>query len=276
MLQNERSPGGITAEAGGACPGHSLLNVALGQVPNNAKRRQGLISPHEVERWITAPRFKAFSNAVGGDHAQAVALYDWNICVSALFFEALSYAEVLLRNAIDAQFQPLRHEEPAATSWLCDPAILTPQSLERVTNAILNIERMNKQPTRARVVANLSFGFWRALTDKRYKQLWIERLHRAFPNGTGDRREVARLLSGLNPFRNRLAHHEPIINASIAARHEDLIELTRLIDRDAALWLESRSCVPRILKWRPPLQGRKRAMGLLGLAPRTVHFHTHR
>lgn len=207
---------------------------------------------------------------------QAIALYDWNICISAAFFEVISYTEVLLRNAIDAQFSPIHHHQPAREAWLFDAQILTPKSLEKVSDAVLNIERMNKEPTRARVVANLSFGFWRALLDKRYNQLWIDRLHRAFPNGSGSRKEVAGLLSRLNPFRNRIAHHEPIINASIGKRHEELIELVRLIDLDAAAWIEGRSSVPKLLEWRPPLSASRRTRALLGLAPRTIQFHVHR
>lgn len=212
------------------------------------KRALGSISQGEIERWITAPRFRAFLDAADGDQAQATALYDWNVCVSAVFFEALSYGEVLLRNAIDAQFPPLRHDESAAESWLS---------------------------ARARLVANLSFGFWKALFDKHYKDLWISNLHHAFPNGSGDRSEVAKLLARLNPFRNRIAHHEPIINASIEKRHDDLIGLMVLIDPEAARWVEARSCVPDILAWRPPLRRRQRLLSRAGFPPTTVRFHVH-
>ncbi len=234
------------------------------------------ITQEEIDRWITAPRFRAFLEAAEGDRTQAMALYDWNVCLSAIFFEVLSYTEILLRNAIDAQFTPTHHSQAATESWLCDASILTPKSLERVTEAIENIERAKKEPTRARVVANLSFGFWRALLDKRYKQLWIENLHHAFPNGNGDRAQVSSLLAKLNPFRNRLAHHEPIINASIEKHHEDLLELTRIIDADAADWVEARSCVPQIVAWRPPLRGRRALLARVGMTPRTVRFHAHR
>lgn len=239
------------------------------------KRRLDSISQAEIERWITPPRFQAFLEAAGGDVAQATSLYDWNTCISAVFFETISYAEVLLRNAIDAQFSPLHHHQLARESWLCDPEILTTKSLEKVFTAISGVERVKKEPTRARVVANLSFGFWRALLDRHYSQLWVDRLHHAFPNGTGSRKEPAALMARLNPFRNRLAHHEPIINASIGKRHDDLIALVRLIDEDAARWIHARSSVEAILGWRPPLDRTKRLRGRLGLTPRTVQFHVH-
>lgn len=243
---------------------------------NAGKRKLTPLSHDEIDRWITPPRFRAFLEATDHDVAQATSLYDWNICVSAAFFEVLSYTEVLLRNAIDAQFPPIRHDQPARESWLCDPEILTPKSLEKVSEAIFSIENRKKEPTRARVVADLSFGFWRALLNRDYNQLWIDRLHRAFPNGSGSRREAARLVSRLNPFRNRLAHHEPIINASIEKRHGELIELAGLVDLDAAAWIEARSTVPAILEWRPPLDTSKRVLARVGLTPRTTRFHVHR
>jgi hypothetical protein len=245
-------------------------------VPNTAKRKLNSISRDEIDRWITPPRFRAFLEATNHEVAQATALYDWNICISAAFFEVLSYTEVLLRNAIDAQFAPIRHDQPARESWLGDPEILTPKSLEKVSDAILGIERRKKEPTRARVVADLSFGFWRALLNRDYNQLWIDRIHRAFPNGSGSRKEAAHLMSRLNPFRNRLAHHEPIINVSIEKRHQELLELARLIDHDAAAWIEARSTIPVIAAWRPPLDARKQALARIGLTPRTTRFHVHR
>ena len=83
-------------------------------------------------------------------------------------------------------------------------------------------------------------------------------------------------MADLNPFRNRLAHHEAIINADITARHQDLIALTNLIDADAAAWVEARSQVPEVLAWRPPLTGHRRALARIGLTPRAVRFHIHR
>lgn len=208
-------------------------------------------SPGEIERWITEPRFRAFLEDVGGDPGKAMRLYDWNVRVSAAFLEALSYGEVVLRNAIDAQFRPLDHGEAARSCWLTDPGLVNDRSLQRATEAIANIERMGKEPTRARLVSNLSFGFWRTLFDRHYKRLWVSNLHRGFPNGTGDRAEVAQLMARLNPFRNRIAHHESIVHARIERRHADLIALVRLIDLDAGMWLEARSAVGAILAARP-------------------------
>jgi hypothetical protein len=231
------------------------------------------ISQPQMERWITAPRFQAYLDACNGDYDQAIALYDWNVCLSAVFFEALSYVEVLLRNAIDSQFQPVNHSAVGGT-WLHDPSLLRKRSREKVMDAEQFLMRERKTPTRARLVAKLTFGFWKALFDRPYDPLWRNHLYRAFPNGNGTRGEVAGLLSDLTPFRNRIAHHDTIINSAVQDRHDDLIELARLIDTDAARWVGARSCVGKILEWRPPLTPTKRFRASVGLPPRTVRFHS--
>lgn len=107
-------------------------------------------------------------------------------------FETLHHVEVILRNAIDAQFEPVVVSAAPTATWLYDPKILNDKSRRRVEETVLRIGRDGNQPTRGRVVARLGFGFWRALFDKHYDQLWVSHLHRAFPGSSGNRSEVAR------------------------------------------------------------------------------------
>jgi hypothetical protein len=53
------------------------------------------------------PRFAPYLDEAGGDHDAAAALYVWNARVSATMFETLHHVEVLLRNAVDARFDPV-------------------------------------------------------------------------------------------------------------------------------------------------------------------------
>jgi hypothetical protein len=136
-------------------------------------------------------------------------------------------------------------------TWLEDSAILNEASRKRVRETIGRIAREQKMPTRGRVVAGLSFGFWRALFDKKNSRLWVSHLHRAFPAGTGDRAEVAMLMSSLVPFRNRLAHHETIMRRPISSHYEEMLTLAALIDPAASTWIRSVSRVELLLAERP-------------------------
>lgn len=141
---------------------------------------------------------------------------------------------------------------PPSSTWLDDPQILNADSRKRVGETIARIGKDGKTPTRGRVVAGLSFGFWRALFDRKYQQLWIAYLHRAFPHGSGERSEVAGLMSRLVPFRNRLAHHETIIRRPISNHYDEMLRLAELIDPDVRAWIESVTRVPELLKKHPP------------------------
>lgn len=185
----------------------------------------------------------------------AVALYEWNAQVSAAFLEILCHVEVLLRNAIDRQFPATDAQAPLSIvdsrAWLCDPMILTAGSRERVNEAIARLQRERKRPTRDRVIASLSFGFWQTLFSGTYEELWRRRLWGAFPHGSGRRREVANVTGPILHFRNRVAHHEPIFFSNLERHHSRILELARLIDEEAKRYIASLSRVEQLLRERP-------------------------
>lgn len=209
------------------------------------------MQPSQASRWITDARFAPYLAYAAGDHAAAVALYVWNARISAAAFETLHHVEVLLRNAVDECFAPVDASASASAAWLTDATILNEASRRRVAETIERVKREGKSPTRGRVVAGLSFAFWRALFDRKYDRLWVARLHRVFPAGSGQRTEVAKLMSNLVPFRNRLAHHETIFRRPIGSHYEEMLTLAGLIDPAARAWIESVSRVERVLGERP-------------------------
>jgi hypothetical protein len=162
--------------------------------------------------------------------------------------------EVLFRNSIDRQFPS---SDPGALSilqpgcWLSDPDLLTPDSRERVNDAIARLERIGKRPTRDQVIASLSFGFWQALFAGAYEDLWRTTLASGFPNGNGRRRQIAGLSGHLLHFRNRIAHHEAIFSGSLGIRHDEILELAGLIDAEAGAYIGALSRVPPLLLQRP-------------------------
>ncbi|WP_222120661.1 Abi family protein [Paenarthrobacter nicotinovorans] len=69
------------------------------------------------------------------------------------------------------------------------------------------------------------------------------------------------ICQNVNVLRNRVAHHEPVINGmplngqrqrmSAADAHEQCLLLARIIDRRLGTWLESNTSVPTLLSNRP-------------------------
>jgi hypothetical protein len=216
---------------------------------------QGRPLPEEITAWIGKPRFQRYLDARDGEPGPALALYLWNAKVSAAFLEILGHLEVLLRNAIDTQFASTDRRSPLSIVrtdvWLCDPAILTPESREKVNEAIRRLQSERKRPTRDRVVASLSLGFWQALFGGIYEGLWRATLFRAFPHGSGKRREIANLASGILHFRNRIAHHEAIFFSDLRSKHEEILQLAKAIDPEAARYIAGVSRVGELLREMP-------------------------
>ncbi|HEY0280059.1 MAG TPA: hypothetical protein VGC32_17485 [Solirubrobacterales bacterium] len=209
----------------------------------------------QVAAWISESRFHSNLEASDGDHGRAAALYAWNVEISAAFLKVLCHLEVLFRNAIDRRFPD---SDPAATlsilradCWLSDPEHLTPESRESVNEAKARLVRTGKRPTRDQVIASLSFGFWHALFAGVYEDLRRTRLASGFPHGNGRRRQIAGLCGHLLLFRNRIAHHEAIFSGNLGDRHDEILELARLIDAEASAYIGALSRLPALLGQRP-------------------------
>jgi hypothetical protein len=104
-----------------------------------------------------------------------------------------------------------------------------------------------------KVIAELTFGFWRYVLAAPYQStLWARALRHAFPNLNPARRAtVYQLVDRLNSVRNRVAHHEPIHHLNIAARHQEVLLAASWIDPAAAAWIAATSRVTTVLEMRP-------------------------
>jgi hypothetical protein len=72
--------------------------------------------------------------------------------------------------------------------------------------------------TEGKVIAELTFHFWKRLFSSEYEQtLWRPSLKRVFPKKTLKRAHVAAQLEIIYQARNRLAHHEPVLHKRFRA-----------------------------------------------------------
>lgn len=214
-----------------------------------------------VETWLSAPRFGRYLTATGGERARALALYEWNAKVSAGCQRDVGHVEVALRNAYDraaAGWGGPGH-------WLLDghQAVFAPLFRSRRGQRIDVNRRPREQVERAihdaggrgatagKVVAQLTFGFWRFLSTAAHeKTLWVPYLHRAFPPGT-DRTTIDALAGRLHDLRNRVAHHEHLLGEDLAGRYRDLRTLAALACPGLADYLDASSDLLALLNQRP-------------------------
>lgn len=209
------------------------------------------MKPEQAVRWLSEPRFRNFLSAADGKHDQAVALYVWNADVSAALIGVLHHVEVLLRNGIDGQFPASGTDQPVSICrpevWLTNPEIVGDQGREKVNEAISRLAGENRTPTRPRLVASLTFGFWTALFSGQYESLWRTTLLKAFPNGNGRRNQVRKSLTRVLHLRNQVAHHEAIFGRNLTKDYRVMLEVAGMIDADARDYIESISRVDGLL-----------------------------
>jgi hypothetical protein len=85
------------------------------------------------------------------------------------------------------------------------------------------------------LIAELSFGFWTALLDKRYEQqLWPKIIKASFPGMLNSERTIAKLrhrFHFIRKFRNRIFHYEAIWHwQNLPQVHTEIIEAISWIE----------------------------------------------
>ena len=122
----------------------------------------------------------------------------------------------------------------------------------QIQRARMDITRFgNTTPFPGKVVAEVMFGFWTYLTSSAHeKTIWVPYLHTAYPFKT-NRRKIHQTLYELREFRNRVAHHEPLLVGSEIERRKIISVASRLLPKDAFAHLTQNSEVLKILGVRP-------------------------
>ncbi|NII86166.1 Abi family protein [Corynebacterium glutamicum] len=247
-------------------------------------------------RLISTPRFASFLDNADGDKERAFKLYIWNRDLSVSFLGDMAILEVSLRNAMNDTAV-----KSWGTHWYQSPDIaLDDRSCRQLAEAWNRLpksvrSRPNDTDVPGRLITHCMFGFWTNLLDagdyigkppRKVRVNYEDTLHvfkHAFPGGRGVARDLRRkgsdeagidfkeptftrawvhgICKSINELRNRVAHHEPLINGfplsgqnrrmSAEEGCEQCRLLAHLIDRDLAVWFENNSRVPLLLSQRP-------------------------
>lgn len=173
---------------------------------------------NELVEIITPIRLEAYGN---DNNEILLDKYIYNIRLSEAFYPILSILEVTLRNRICNAIEKL-----VCKNWLIKELdkqnLLANKEYQKLLESADKIRKSNKTITNDRLIAEMTLGFWIHLCNKSYKpKFWDKRgfFEEVFPNYTtnGEMRKIAiiqnNLLSILR-LRNRIFHHEIIINSS--------------------------------------------------------------
>lgn len=204
-----------------------------------------------AERWFSVERMIPYVAACQGDPQRALVLYEWNANVGAAFWRTLGHVEELVRNAMHTQLTNWALVNYGDPCWYGVAAeLLSGQANTAVAQARTRATRSDVPETLGRVVAELTFAFWRYLVSSRYdRSLWRPALRYTFPGKS--RRTVATTLESLHLLRNRIAHHEPIHHLDLAELRVLTLALASWADAGAATWIAGGDSVGRLLRARP-------------------------
>jgi hypothetical protein len=193
-----------------------------------------------LEQALSLERFGRYLAWAASDRTRAIELYTLNTQISESLYTPMQMLEVALRNRIHAVMTETRHED-----WFHDEGCLLGKwQSEQLAKAVEGVREGKKEPTPGRIVAALTFSFWTAMFGKEYETLWQTTLHRigSRPDGKGlERKHFSGPLTGIRQLRNRIAHHEPIIDRDLPALHDKIIELTGWLSPPAAEWCTAHS-----------------------------------
>lgn len=204
-----------------------------------------------IHRLLSSERMRPYLTVSSQSWEDALRLYEWNLHLSSSIMGLTGIVKVFIRNALDAEltrFAMARGSQDWTSSVRLDH-----KGIADLTKAR---SRAGANPAHGRIIAELTFGFWRYLASRKYLTLlWIPALVHAFPHLDTDPARAQRLVETevqqLHYLRNRAAHNEPLHRRDLAADVERASRLIGWIDPDAQTWLTSQERVSRELQLRP-------------------------
>lgn len=194
-------------------------------------------------------RYRRFLAVARGEEDFVAALVEFDEALCAALQSDLRRIELMLRNGYDRTMRLLWSHE---THWLMDPRSYAHHTLRRrypkLARAIAN-----GKANPAMLVSNVTFGFWLQMTSaSAEKPLWVPYLNRAF-QPPADRDRVHATVERLVRLRNRVAHHEPVIDLPLQSFVDDMVWLSEAMLPPLAMDLRANGETRKLLKGRVTL-----------------------
>lgn len=180
-----------------------------------------LFSP--FSRCVSAGRIERYRRP-GDDDLETLTRYAWNICLCEALYPVLQILEVGFRNSIhDAATDSF-----GTARWYKTPGLLHPSAENMITEAESELTSQGKPLEPGRVVAELNFGFWTNLLNRRYEQnLWPRLIRTTFPYLPArirTRHTVYTRFDKIRWLRNRIFHHESILHVDLQKMHTEILD----------------------------------------------------
>lgn len=160
--------------------------------------------------------------------------------MSSTLFELVGHAEVIVRNALDAELQNSLLETRRGIPWFM-------LKLPGMTTRISAPEFSELELDRDGVLANITMGTWNEIVKSDEMWPYIEG---AFSCDV-TRNDVRARFRRAWQLRNRLAHHGSMLSVDVPAEVENILQLVSAISPGVAEWLRAKDKTIAVHGQRP-------------------------
>lgn len=194
----------------------------------------------QLELSLSPERLAIYKKLASNDLENAIRLYVWNTAISEALYSPIQGIEVLTRNAFNKCFT-----SGFGANWYDNPKMRLGINLQQMINkAKEHISRQNKHIHSGTLVPELSLGFWVGLLGRHFEtHLWRPHLYSVFINAPKPllRNTTHEKFTAIQKLRNRIAHHEPILQRNLIVDYESILDVSRWICPTTAQWIECHS-----------------------------------
>lgn len=242
-------------------------------------------SPREkaLRACITDERLATYNYGAQRRSCPALELYLWDHDMASACMGDIAILEVALRNRMDRQLSLLALEQNGTEDWYMAGLQFDDRTQYQIREAWNHLTpHQRKNHTHGHLIASLTFGFWRNLLedggtihtkwpDQRRadyeNDLWRKGLDKTFSNGRQYARAVEErwtrkyaldIVKTVHALRNRVAHHEPLVNGiplpgenrriALENATQACFALAMILDRDLHAWLMDNSKMKLVLE----------------------------
>lgn len=206
-----------------------------------------------IESAISPLRLSSYGR--GAPQGTGLTLYLWNADISGAFLFPLHICEVVTRiavaNALANAYGPdWPWEKGFVYSLRKSRGGYSPRS------DLMNAAR--KAQAASQVMPELKFAFWRNMFTQSFENgIWSRNLPVVIPDIPSGapvpamRERIYGLLKDIRLLRNRIAHHEPIINRNLLDGYGKIMTMIGCISPETAEWVADNQIVTACIACRP-------------------------
>jgi abortive infection bacteriophage resistance protein len=181
-----------------------------------------------IEQALSPERLLKYDTWASGDRDTALRLYALNLSISEAFYIPLHMLEITLRNAIHHRMSELH-----GPLWFQNSAVI--HARKQQDNIASAVQKLGTAATPSQIVAEVTFGFWTGMFDQKNHTLWGQDLRPIF-NLAIQRKTVSSRLYEIRSLRNRIAHHESIIQLDLPKTYIEICEILGWLSTEALTW----------------------------------------